>query len=192
VVPNGTDTCIRPGTAPSDCGPGVARGAKLSFTALYEDTATWVGKSMAQWKSDASKVGIQISLTSGPFSTIYGETTPCKPSQPACSWQISNFDGIENYAYPVGALFFSSNGALNYGSYVSAKVDALIEKTTVDSSPAAMQAYDAYLAQQVPMIWFPNPVDSLDEISNKLGGTTTTRHGEAWTTTPPEYWYFKS
>lgn len=192
VVPGGTDSCIRPGTGASDCGAGIAAGTKLEFSAIYIDTPTWVGQSMAQWKSDASKVGIQLSLTSGPFSTVYGETTRCEPSQAACSWQISNFDGIENYAYPVGALFFSSDGALDYGSYSSAKANALINQTIIDSSPAAMQQYDYYLADQVPMIWFPDPVDNTDEIINTLGGTTAARHGgEAWSLTPPEYWYLK-
>lgn len=191
IAVNGVDSCIRPGTGSSDCGAGVKAGATLSFNALYVDSPTWVGQSMQQWKSDASKVGIRLSLTSGPFSTIYGETSTCKPSQSTCSWEISNFDGISNYAYPVGALYFSSTGFLNYGSYSSAKANALINQTITESSPAAMQRYDYYLASQVPMIWFPDPVDSLNEISNRLGGTTTGNVANPAALTGPEYWYFK-
>lgn len=192
INPGGADTCIRPGTGPGDCGPGVKAGAALRFNAGYVNTPAWIGQSMAQWKSDASKVGIVLSLSAQPFSTLYGATTECKPTQPSCSWQISNFDGISNYTYPVGALYFSTQGALNYGSYFSSEADHLIQQTVVDSNPAAMQAYDAYLGEQVPMIWFPMPVDSLEEIASNLGGVVPPNPPSVSPEgiTLPEYWYF--
>jgi peptide/nickel transport system substrate-binding protein len=192
ITPNGADTCIHPGTGPSDCGPGVKPGATLSFAAGYVNSPAWIGQSMQEWKSDASKVGIQLSLSQQPFSTLYGATTECKPTQPSCSWQISNFDGIGNYTYPVGALYFSKAGALNYGSYQSATAEKLINNTLVDTNPAAMRAYDAYLAEQVPMIWFPMPVGSLDEVASNLAGVipNSGSSAEPVAVTTPEYWYF--
>ena len=35
VVPNGTDTCLRPGTGPGDCGAGITAGEPLTFTMLF-------------------------------------------------------------------------------------------------------------------------------------------------------------
>ena len=190
VKPNSADTCVRPGSGRTDCGAGIVSGATLSFTADYVNSPAWIGLSMAQWKSDASKVGIVLSLSEGPFSTVYGAASPCQPKQPACSWQIANFDGVGNYTYPVGALYFSTSGALNYGHYIDPVANSLIEKTITSSSPTAMQAYDAYLADQVPMIWFPMPVDGLDEVSNSMHGVipSTAAHGQPVALTPPEYW----
>jgi peptide/nickel transport system substrate-binding protein len=192
INPSGADTCSRPGTGATDCGAGITAGAKLSFTAGYVDSPAWIGQTMAQWKSDASKVGIVLSLTSEPFSTLYGATTECTPTQAACSWEISNFDGVGNYTYPVGALYFSKAGALNYGSYFSSTADNLINQTISSSKPSAMQAYDAYMAEQVPMIWFPMPVDGLDEVVNNLAGVIpSARAGIVPVAlSTPEYWYF--
>jgi peptide/nickel transport system substrate-binding protein len=191
IKPNGADSCIRPGTGPTDCGAGIASGATLSFKAAYVNSPAWIGLSMAQWKSDASKVGVVLSLTQGPFSTVYGGASPCEPKQPACSWQIANFDGVGNYTYPVGALYFSTSGALNYGHYLDAIANKLINQTITSSSPTAMQAYDAYLAKQVPMIWFPMPVNGLDEISNSMHGVIpapAAKGAAIVALTPPEYW----
>lgn len=191
IDPNGADTCSRPGSAASDCGPGVKAGARLSFTAAYVNSPAWIGQSMQQYKSDASRIGIQISLSEGPFSTVYGAAQPCKATQAACSWEISNFDGIGNYGYPVGALYFSSTGALNYGHWVDPKAQQLIQQTATSSSPSAMQAYDLYLAKQVPMLWWPMPVDGLDEVSSSLHGAipSPALHGSAVAAlTNPEYW----
>lgn len=188
---NGADTCSRPGSGAGECGAGIAAGAQLSFTAAYVNSPAWIGQSMQQWKSDASRVGIQVSITPGPFSTVYGGSQACKPKQAACSWEISNFDGIGNYGYPVGALYFSPTGALNYGSWIDPKAQQLIQQTVTSSSPLAMQRYDLYLAQQVPMLWWPMPVDGLDEVSNSMHGVIPpiALHGQAVAAlTLPEYW----
>ena len=153
------------GAGPLTAAQALSRVPRSVLRADYVNSPAWIGLSMAQWKSDASKVGIVLSLSEGPFSTVYGAASPCQPKQPACSWQIANFDGVGNYTYPVGALYFSTSGALNYGHYIDPVANSLIEKTITSSSPTAMQAYDAYLADQVPMIWFPMPVDGLDEVS---------------------------
>lgn len=191
VVRNGTDHCVHAGSSSSECGKGVAAGAKLSFTASFVSTPDWVGQAMAAWKSDLSSIGVQLSLKSGPFSTVYGGSQACKPSQASCSWEMANFDGISNYTYPVGALYFSTKGALNYGSWDNATADKLIDDTLVDSNPAAMRRYDLYLAKEVPMVWFPMPVGGLNEIKNNLQGVTSKKNPDPVAFSLPELWYFK-
>jgi peptide/nickel transport system substrate-binding protein len=34
-VPNGTDTCAKPGTGPGQCGAGIPAGTKLAFNLIY-------------------------------------------------------------------------------------------------------------------------------------------------------------
>src|SRR5262249_33854595 len=60
VRPNGTSTCVRPGTAAGECGAGIAKGAALSFTAAYAAGVTSVSQEMQAWKSALSLVGIRL------------------------------------------------------------------------------------------------------------------------------------
>lgn len=191
ILPNRADKCVRPGRGRSDCGAGVPGGSTLSFSARYVNSPAWVGQTMQQWKSDASKIGIQVSLSSAPFSTVYGGAQECKPSQASCSWQIVNFDGIGNYTYPVGALYFSTTGALNYGSYMSAEANKLINDTIHNSNPAAMRRYDLFMAEQVPMLWDVMPVGALDEVKNNLEGVFSSKVADPVALSQPETWYYK-
>ena len=47
-------------------------------------------------------------------------------------------------------------------------------------------AYEDYLAQQVPVLWMPQPVYQISEISNQLHGTSPQSPIEGLT---PENWY---
>src|SRR6202035_5440427 len=42
VVPGGTTTCVKPGTAKGDCGTGITKGEKLSFNLQYNNGFTYV------------------------------------------------------------------------------------------------------------------------------------------------------
>ncbi len=47
--------------------------------------------------------------------------------------------------------------------------------------------FEDYLAQQVPVLWMPQPDYQISEISNKLAGTGPQSPIESLT---PENWYF--
>ena len=65
-MPNGTSTC----TNPSLCGAGVKQGQGLSFTLPYATGINWIESEMTQLKSNASAVGIQLSLQPKPFNQV--------------------------------------------------------------------------------------------------------------------------
>ena len=65
----------------------------------------------------------------------------------------------------------SSRRALqsNAGSYSDPKADTLIKSTTMGN--ATLAAYENYLAQQLPVVWQPNPV-TVFEVNKNLQQVT--------------------
>lgn len=86
VVPNGVSTCQSPGTAANQCGAGIAKGAQLKFTLIYENVGIAYPKSIAQEKSDAAAAGVDIVLKTVSVNDLYGNTVACKPSESSCNW----------------------------------------------------------------------------------------------------------
>ena len=50
------------------------------------------------------------------------------------------------------------------------EADKLIQETNVSSSATAMQAYSALLAQDLPVMWLPNPDYQVSAIRSSLKG----------------------
>jgi peptide/nickel transport system substrate-binding protein len=188
VKPNGVDTCTSPGSGASHCGPGIKAGTQLSFTLKYGSGIVWVSQTMQALKSQFSQAGIQINLASAPFDSIISLLTPCKASQASCSWQMLNYGGGWTYGvdpYPTGDQLFATGSGSNSSNYSDPKADQLISSTV--HSTASLTQYENYLAQQVPVLWMPQPDYQISEISNKLHGTSPQSPIESLT---PENWYF--
>jgi peptide/nickel transport system substrate-binding protein len=174
VVPNGTDTCVRPGSGSNECGAAngktIPQGAKLAFTLQYATGQTIVANTMNAEKSSWAQAGINISLTSASFDSVIGTATPC-PS--GCSWEIENWGAGWIFApdyYPSGEEIFQSGAGSNSGNYSDPTNDANIKATNV--SNVSLTTYENYLAKQLPVVYQPNYTNPLDEISKKLHGAT--------------------
>ena len=117
-------------------------------------------------------------------------TTPCTPSQAACSWGIYNASWVYSPDYyPSGEDLFATGATANYGSYSDPEADALIAATNLLSSQSPQQALDAYqdyLTQQIPVIWEGGTYD-LTEYQTDLHGVTPFN---VFTAINPENWYF--
>lgn len=190
VTPNGTTTCTSPGSGPTQCGPGISAGAKMVFNLQYASGNSATSQIMQNLKSDFSKAGIVINLSQAPFNTVIGNAIACTPSQAACKWQMENWGGGWVYSpdyYPTGGELFATGAGSNSGSYSDPTNDHNIQLTHTDSSSSALDTYQNYLAQQLPVIWQPNPDYSLTEIANNLHGVTPQNPLLALT---PENWYF--
>ncbi|MBV9802740.1 MAG: hypothetical protein JO130_06100, partial [Solirubrobacterales bacterium] len=83
VAPGGTTTCENP----SLCGTGITKGEGISFTIDYASGIVALKNEMDDLAAQASKIGINISLTTHPFATVIGTAVACQPSQPTCKWQ---------------------------------------------------------------------------------------------------------
>jgi peptide/nickel transport system substrate-binding protein len=188
VKPNGASTCTSPGTGATQCGRGIAADTPLSFTLKFGSGAVVTSQEMQALKSQFSQAGIQINLSSAPFDSIISLLAPCKSTQASCSWQMLNYGGGWTYGvdpYPTGDQLFATGSGSNASNYSDPKADQLISATIHGS--VGLQAYEDYLAQQVPVLWMPQPVNQISEISTKLHGTLPQSPIGSVT---PENWYF--
>jgi peptide/nickel transport system substrate-binding protein len=191
VVPNGTDTCQRPGTGPADCGAGIPAGQPLQFQLLYASGTASYDQQNAAIQSTEAQAGIKITLKSEPFNTLVATTGTCNAqSHPAATcndWQIQQY-GYNTYGMdPNGAGYFNTNGLNNYGGYSSPEMDRLIAATEYGSSPAAFYAYEDYAAKQLPLLWLPNASYVFVYKSNLAGVTPLNPFSG---TVNPEVWYY--
>ena len=184
----GVMTCLRPGTAPADCGAGIARNQKLAFTLDWATGSVSTDAPMlAAYKADAARVGIKITLAGKPFQDLLGELAPCKPG-PKCTWDalflgewIFSGPGFE----PSGEQLFQTGSFSNIGSYTNPTEDMLISETHTSNNLAVFHQYAAYTANQLPYIWLPDEY-AIWGISSKLHDA----HLSPIYTLLPEYWYF--
>jgi len=197
VRPGGVTTCRTPGSGPGECGTGVPAGLQLSLNLDYVTNSAPLASAMLDLKTQASKVGIQLQLTTHPYSTVATVTVPCQPTQPSCGWTLENWQVGWIYGpdyYPTGEELFKTGAAVNFSNYNDPEANKLIDNTITappSQSQAVLGAYQDYLAENLPVVWEPvgagNPIaGGLTLVSKRLGGYTTNSFGSI----NPEYWYF--
>jgi len=176
VVPNGTDTCAKPGTGPTQCGAGIAAGAKLSMT---QEAATGSSPFLAEVEDMTSSwrsAGITVAIQQKSQSAIFATLEPCKNGGPGCTWDIANFGQPGSTAtyspqyLPAPNPWFGTDSANNVGGYTDPKMDQLIESTYIDGSVQATQNLAEYAAQQMPFLWEPSYAYQISVISPHLHG----------------------
>jgi peptide/nickel transport system substrate-binding protein len=187
VVPNGTTTC----TDPAKCGAGVKQGQKLAFTLPYATGTNWIAQEMTELQSNASLVGIKISLKPEQFNQVISVAGGnCVVTKSSCDWDMANWGGGWTFNpdyYPSGETLFMSGAGANSGGYKSTQDDSLIAATLTSNSTSAMYNWQDYLAPQDPVIWQPNGAYELTEVNNNLKGVIPQDTTLAIT---PETWYF--
>jgi peptide/nickel transport system substrate-binding protein len=173
--------CLRPGPAATECGAGIASGTKLALSLEYSTGEQAVSEEVAALQSSFSQAGIQIAPSGKPFNTVIDDDVTC--AKGSC-WQM-NYYGQgwffdPGYNDPDGSAIFHSGADDNAGSYVSAEND------TLDNHPA-LDSYQNYLAQQLPVLWMPQFDNQISAVSSKLRGTFPQDPlGNIY----PENWYF--
>jgi peptide/nickel transport system substrate-binding protein len=187
VVPNGTTTC----TNPSLCGAGVKSGQALSFSFPYVTGTAWIESEMTQLQSNASTLGIKISLDPKPFNQVTAIAGGnCVTAHISCDWDMANWGGgwtfVPDY-YPSGETLFQTGSGANSSGYSDPKNDSLINQTLTSSSLTALHTWQDYLSQQLPDIWQPNGAYQLTEINNNLRGVMPQ---SSTLSINPENWYF--
>ncbi|MCK4177839.1 ABC transporter substrate-binding protein [Aciditerrimonas ferrireducens] len=188
VVPNGTDTCVKPGTGSGECGAGIPAGTPLSFTFAYATGVTWIQQTATIEQSAWKSVGINVTLAPGTFNTVVGDYSPPCTSPSSCSLEMGWWGGGWEYSpdyYPSGETLFLTGAGSNSGNYSSPEADKLIEQTV--QTTTNLDQYQNYLAQQLPVIYEPNADYSLTEVAENLRGVVPQN---PFSNLFPEYWYF--
>jgi peptide/nickel transport system substrate-binding protein len=191
VKPGGVTTCKTPGTGPGQCGEGIAAGAKLEFDAIVTSNRKPVLLEMQALQSEfKQKAGIGYNVKPTPFTQIINDAyTPCTRDNPdPCPWGAAVWGGGSSLApYPTGEQVFHSTGSSNAGHYSDPQADKLIE-ASLTGDAADLQAYEEYLAEQLPVLWVPNPTYQLSMIRTDLQGAAQQSPFSALT---PERWHWK-
>jgi peptide/nickel transport system substrate-binding protein len=190
VVPNGTTTC----TQPAECGAGIKKGFKLSFTLGYATGISAFTNEIDAYKAALSGVGIQATLKGAPFNSVIADAAACitNPKAP-CTWAMEAWGGGWVYTpdyYPTGEPLFETGAGANYGQYSNPTMDSLIEATTTavgSDVQTAMNAYQSFAAEEVPYLYVPNQDYQLSEVAQDLKGVLPQN---AYINLLPEEWYY--
>ena len=175
---------------PAKCGTGITKGQQMKLTYIYATGIAAQAETWQAYKSDASKVGIDINIVGESFNSIVGESAPCAPMGPKCSVQVFAYGGwgFDGPGFePTGEPLFSTGAGSNSGNYSNPTMDNLINLTHTSSSLSDFYKYATYAAQQLPYLWSPNPEPyQIEAVSSKLHGVTFSPLFNMY----PEYWYF--
>lgn len=133
---------------------------KMNWTMIYV-TGSQAGLEQVQlMKADWAKIGVRVNLKGETFGSFLGITANKKNG----SWQLAEGSGwIYNGPgwMPTGGQLFSSTAPSGTG-YSNRHEDYLINQThrpyaTEAQFMRAFNAYEAYTASQLPMLWNANP-----------------------------------
>ena len=59
---------------------------------------------------------------------------------------------------------------MNLGSYSDETADELIKDTKFSSDPEALEKYNDYLSEDLPVLWMPNPVNRVSAFKSDITG----------------------
>ncbi|HXW82409.1 MAG TPA: ABC transporter substrate-binding protein [Acidimicrobiales bacterium] len=184
------------------CAPGdpKAQGLQLKFNFDYQSGAVTTEEEVTDLKSQAAQAGIQLELTTHPFITVVETAIDCGPGSTAkpaqCKWTVEDWGAGWIYApdyLPTGESLFLPGAAANYEGYSSPEATKLTLATLTDTGAAgqaALDAYQNYIEQQVPVVYIPTATGDIGSgnfvLSSKhLGGFTN----NVFSNFTPETWY---
>ena len=188
VVPDGETTCENPGTGANQCGEGIAAGDKLSFKLVSQSGFVSTHQMFEEIISQFGKLGIKIDMSEVPDSV--GASQACSDESP-CTWDLSFFGSQTSWGFPIyasGERLFATDAPVNLGQYSNPEADKLIEESTRSSEPNALQAYNDYLAEDLPVLWMPNPFYQITAVKKTLNLGELDATGDTW----PEDWSWQT
>lgn len=182
---SGVLTCVRPGTKGTQCGAGITRGEALSLSLIYTSGTTSGTDEVEALKSEWGTKGIELSLSSLPFDSIFGKLAPG-----ASSWELGWWGGSDyawNYEFnlPIPAQLLASGGSFNLGEYKSSTMDADILAAEMGQGPVGLEDVGSYGAEDVSDIWMPIQPNQISVVRSDLKGALPQSADAAW---QPELW----
>lgn len=194
VVPNGTDTCAKPGTGAGECGAGIPAGTKLEWNVIYNTNPAIIGEQIQDWASQAKTAGIVMNLTSSNFNfMVTNYNDPASPKK-INAWAMEDFGGFTDSTYPTTFTVFNSTGGNNIGGYADPQADKLITGSISNSDPKAVTDEASFLTQQQPGLFQPNPDAAMGTSAilvwkKSVSGTPESLEGLTQSIWNPEYWF---
>jgi peptide/nickel transport system substrate-binding protein len=144
------DACESPGTGPTDCGAGIARGATLALSIIWASGTPALDDTFNAEIADWDAIGFNFSHTEATFNDVISDC------ETGTAYEICSWGGGWSYApdyYPSGETLFAPGGGFNVGDYSNATETSAIEATTAGT--ASLKAYAEFTAQQLPVLFQP-------------------------------------
>lgn len=166
----GTSVCEKPGSGDGKCGDGIDKGAELRFKMISQSGFPATTRMMTEINSRFSEVGIKLDIQEVPDSVAVSQK--CKPNE-ACDWDLSFFGSQSSWYYPVyasGERLFQTDAPVNLGSYSNPDADKLIEASLRAKDTSALKEYNDFLAEDLPVLWMPNPVAQISAWKKDIAG----------------------
>ena len=187
IVPDGASTCENPGTGDNQCGEGIEAGDSMNFKLNSQSGFASTHQMFEEVISQFRKLGIGIDMQELPDSV--GASQVCDDETP-CTWDLSFFGSQTSWGYPIyasGERLFATKAPVNLGQYSSEKADELITASTKSSDANALAEYNDYLAEDLPVLWMPNPYYQITAVKSGLDLGDIDATGDTW----PEDWSWK-
>lgn len=192
IVPDGTDTCQKSGTASNECGAGIVKGEPLTFQLMYPSGVIQYATEFQALASSASQAGIDVVQRLNTNAETYALTSPCTKGKP-CLWQaMTYYIGGWQYGtpinYPTPPLVFAC-GSIFAGGYCSPELDKLMLNAETANSVTSLYAYEDYAAKNLPVMWIPLQPFQISAVKDGLTGVDPQNNQGTIT---PEFWKLKS
>jgi peptide/nickel transport system substrate-binding protein len=133
------------------CGSGIPKGTPLALTIVYASQGGASTASLELLRADAREVGIELRLERLDPSEVLDRVLGHRGD-----WDLASWDGGWSYApdyFASGEWLFAAGSPWNVGGYDAPEATTLVEATM--SSASSLGAYDAYIADQLPVLWQP-------------------------------------
>jgi peptide/nickel transport system substrate-binding protein len=188
VIPNGTDTCAKPGTGSGECGAGIPAGTKLAFNLIYNTTPP-ISQQVEDLASDAKQAGIELSLSGSDFNFMIENYNDAVSPANENKWAMEDFGGETNSAYPTQFGFLNTGGPGQIGDYSNPRADALINQSISGRNPAAVTNELSFFTTQLPVLWQPVSDYVWAWKSNISETTPTAIENLTQYDDTPQFWY---
>jgi peptide/nickel transport system substrate-binding protein len=162
-IVNGVQTCTDPGTAANQCGAGITRGYTLNLKIVWSSGSPSFDDTFNAEVEDWASIGIKFTTATTTFNQVIADCTSAKQLYEICSWG-AGWIYAPDY-YPSGETLFTTKGGFNPGGYSNPTMNTLINTTTYGT--AKLTAYAKFAAQQLPVLYEPNPT-AVSEIKDTL------------------------
>ena len=154
VVPNGTDTCAKPGTGSGECGAGIPVGTKLAFNLIYNTTPP-IPQEVDDLAANAKQAGIELNLSGSNFNFMIQNYNDAASTANENKWAMEDLGGQSNSTYPTQFGFLNTGAHGQIGGYSDPQADSLINASISSSNPSAVTNEASFFTTQVPVLWQP-------------------------------------
>ena len=189
VVPNGTTTCTKPGTASTECGAGIPAGTPISFVwANQPESVSSTGALESEVVASEAKsaAGINIQLQTKTFNFLTANYNNANPAAAKYvnDWGVNNYGGLYVDYYPTGKGTWDPGGGFNTGSYNDPMANTLMDASVHSGDPNAVKTEADYFSKNPPVFFMPDNDYLLAVNIKKVAGPS-----DGWTAMTQQQWY---